>query len=95
MGSPPSCILRSKKAVKLLGKFIADPIQIVRDNSQCYSTSKIHQSFDQSARRRFGRAARQSGPCFSFRRRRKGMEHRQVRGQLIALRRVVGAAKLI
>ena len=60
------------------------------------SAAEVHQPLDRrSRRRRLARARASRARSFGFGRRRQGMEHRQMRGHLVALGRIMASAQML
>jgi hypothetical protein len=94
--SPAVTVLLRKVAMEGVRKLGANIIEFVRDDAIRDSSPKVHQPADRCARRRaFGCKAGKATPKLILQHMWDGMEHRQMRIELVALGREVSSSKSI
>ena len=95
MRTPARAVLRTEQAVEVAGEIGADGVKIVGDDPKCDSAAKVHQPRDGCAWSPIGGLAPKVAADFRFGRGRKRMEHREMRGHLVAFGRIVAPAKRV
>lgn len=93
--TPAARILSAEHAVEIRRQFPSNTVETRRYDAKGDAASKIHQTLDRSAGRRFGGKPAKGGAYLAFRGRWQRVKHRQVRRQLIAMSGIVSPAKLI
>ena len=91
--APAHSILRTQHSMEMIGDFRPDGIQVIGNGPEGYPAAQVHQAGDRSPRRRLPGDKGKLPLRLVERGRRQGVEHRQVRGNLVAIRRVMGPAK--
>lgn len=90
MRSPSRPVLRGEQTVESLGEIVMDCVEVIGNNSIGHSTAEIHEPCDRGPWRPGRRQTRQFTARFGLGRWGQRTEQRQMRGELVPLRREVG-----